>query len=228
MPVKTKPSFIDQVKENLPAAKVLVFCSSDILPLEWPRDENGVKRVTDAESIVVNGRERLMNKVVYRNIETTSPQRQRGEVGKLGYMELDLNDESHPTETDAEFLDRVKDWIANSKDPRVHTYNVSVAQDNPFPLPFDTWNNLKTSSLLEVIAAGYLGDDADKNAERLRQFAGYELNRRIEKRDDRGRVIEVLTTRQDVLDGIEWLASASGDESDDDMDIDDDSEDDDE
>lgn len=201
-------TFIENLREELTDTKVLVYCKTGILPLEWPRDENGDKKVSDAEVLVTaSGKIMRRNEKIYRNIETRITDENGVGAQSDGFMELDTSDTSHPFETDAEFLARIEDWLANSNDYRIEKYGVHIRRGQPFPQPFDRWDELSAASIGEMVAL-MLGDDHEENLVRLKRYAGYELNRR----DASGGELE---PRQDVLDVLEYLASASGDEAED-------------
>lgn len=207
------PTLTEQVKDTITSHKVWVRCNVGTLPLEWPRVDpaTGQKSVDDDDLMQMGNRLVKTNSRRYRNIETRMVNEQGVGAQSAGFMELDLMDGSHPIETDAQFLVRIKDWIANSGDPRIAAKGVRVEEGNPFPLPFNNWDSLKAKDLLGMVA-NMLGDDHDSNLEILQRFAGYEISRREENADGSLRSV----SRSDVLAGLDTLAAASGDESDDD------------
>lgn len=214
MTTATPSSFIESVKEMIGSERVFVFCKVGTLPLEWPIDpDTGLPNIDDADAVPMpGGKVKFINRRIVRKIETSITDERGVGAQSAGFMELDLgsNVRLHG-ETDAQFLDRINDWIAKSGDPRIEQYGVYVEQGNPFPIPFARWDDLKAETLIDTVATAYMGDDHEANLAMLRNFAGYELRRRE----------EAGGPRQDVLDGLEFLATAVGDEDDDDAIIED-------
>lgn len=200
-----KTSFIDSVKESIPSHKVYVFCKSGTMPLEWPKKQDGTRSVDDDQIVVLgNGKAVVTGRERYRNIDTRITD-DAGRGGQsAGFQVLDMN-----IPEDVEFLERIKDWIANSRDPRIEKHGVRVEEGSPFPMPFAGWDHMKPSSLMDFVAL-QLSDDHEQNLSLLKSYAQYELSRRpLDNEPDRA-------PRQEVLDGLELLAVAPGDESDDD------------
>lgn len=203
------------VKQNLTSRKVWVRCSTGVLPLEWPRvDPNTGKRAVDDDTLMPMGNRMVkVGGARYRNIETRIANEQGIGAQSAGFMELDLLNPNPPDgydETDAQFLARIKDWIANSGDSRIVAKGVRVEEGNPFPLPFGSWDTGKPKDVLNTLA-GTLGDDHEANLETLRKAAGYELSRTVEVNGEL-----VPQVRQEILDGLDAIAGATGDESADD------------
>ncbi len=211
MTTATPTPFIESVKDATSHRKVWVFCKSGTMPLEWPKLADGTRAVDDADvTVTSSGKVFRTNQRSYRNIETSITDERGVGAQSAGFMELDLGDTTHPVETDAEFLARIEDWIEKSNDPRIVTYGVRIEASNPYPMPFDGWDTMKTDTILDFVAQ-QLGDDHDANTERLKRYASYEMSRDIKIHGE---------PRADILDGLSILADASGDESDDQIPVD--------
>jgi hypothetical protein len=210
MSTKEYSSFIEAVEDSLDNRRVYVACNVGTLPLEWPKGS-----VTDEDvTILQTGKILRTNRRNFRNIETaiTGPDGIGAQSG--GVQVLNLDDDSHPFETDAEFLERIEDWIAHSKDPRIAKCGVRVERKNPHPVPFIGWDTLPADTVLEIVAQ-QLTDDYEANLKLLKGYAAYELRRDLVgisglQQGDTGAV------REEILNGLEYLAAASGDESADD------------
>lgn len=210
--VAEKPrSLVAEIAESMQSTRVFVFCKRGTMPLEWPRLEGGGRTVDDEDTTVLpNGKVLRTNRRAFRNIDTRAVNEQGVGAQSQGFMVLDLADKTEKDgETDAEFLERIEDWIENSGDYRIDKYGVRVERGNPFPIPFSTWDDLTDEAALSSIA-NMLVDDVERNEEILSSAIKYELNRHV-KRDD-GRIDG---PRERVLAGLDYLAAASGDESDD-------------
>jgi hypothetical protein len=215
-------SLTEEVKASLTSHKVFVFCKRGTLPLEWPKNADGSRAIDDEDTTVLpNGKVLRTNRRMYRNIDTRIEDERGVGAQSSGVMELDLLSKVEKQgETDAEFYARIKDWIDNSGDYRIEKYGVRVAEGNPFPIPFGSWDDITGEAVLTSVAA-QLVDDHDKNVEYLRKCVQYELNRKVERKNLNGVVTAVEGPRQDVLDGLVFLARTPGDESADDAPVED-------
>jgi hypothetical protein len=186
-----EPTFVDKVKDSMESSKVYVFCKVGTFPLEWPKKPDGTKSITRNHLANIGNKAVVVGSEVYRDVVTRHPS---GEMAhSLGYEQLD---KSNPD--DMEFLDRIKDFIANSGDPRIEKYGLRVEEGNPYPPPFARWDDLSADTALEM-AANMLGDDQQQNEDTIAAWAKYELAK------DK--------PRKAILDGLNLLAADPGDES---------------
>lgn len=193
------------VREQREKSNVRIYANVGVLPLEWPRDENGYPAVSDAK---YNEQGKMIpgSKREVRNIETAAPDGS-GIPGapSMGFMELNPADRSHPVEKDAELIERVKDWLANSDDYRISKYNVSIQQGHTYMRPLgehgDLWDRLDTQSLVNI-ATEMMTDDPERNFNLLVDFVGYEVNRPEGE-------------RKDLVDALNELAIIAGTEDED-------------
>lgn len=186
----------DRVKESIANDEVWVYCNVGVLPIEWA---NGKRAVSDEDMHVLpSGKIVTGQRVLYRDIDT------RSEVGAdaMGFMRLDPKNDKHPVESDAAFLERIKDWLENSGDPRIAQHRVYLQQGATYSLPDPDWNELQPSTLMEIVALR-LGDDPEANEAKLIAMMGYELNRPE----------HFGGPRQQVIDELNDLAEMSGVES---------------
>ena len=198
----SKVDLRQHIKEQKENSNVRVYADVGVLPLEWPRDADGYPMVSDAK-YNEQGKQIPGSKREVRNIETKAPDGS-GIPGapSLGFMELNPNDRSHPIEKDAEMIERVKDWLANSDDYRITRYNVSIEQGRTYMRPLgehgDLWDRLDTQSLVNI-ATEMMTDDPERNFQLLVDFVGYEVNRPGGERTD-------------LVDALNELASIAGSE----------------
>lgn len=198
----SKVDLRQHIKEQKENSNVRVYADVGVLPLEWPRDADGYPMVSDAK-YNEQGKQIPGSKREVRNIETKAPDGS-GIPGapSLGFMELNPSDRSHPIEKDAEMIERVKDWLANSDDYRITRYNVSIEQGRTYMRPLgehgDLWDRLDTQSLVNI-ATEMMTDDPERNFQLLVDFVGYEVNRPGGERTD-------------LVDALNELASIAGSE----------------
>lgn len=203
----------DYVQENHDTASVRVFCDVGVLPLEWPRDARNNPRVTDA-GYTEKGKLIPGSQVNVRNIETAGQRQGGAGAPSLGYMDLNPLDRSHPGETDAQFIERVEDWLNNSDDYRINRYNVSIQRGKRYPMPFDGWDRWNLEAIAGLVLA-QMEDSPEENLDRLVNYCGYEMHRAVDETSpDYARLQpgDNGGPRAELLKQLDLIAAAVGEE----------------
>jgi len=162
------------------------------IPLEWPRDENGNKTVSDCD---YTQQGKKINVRMERDLVFDKNCRQA------------LNTED---QDDARFLAKVKDWVENSGDPRIVQCGVEIQEsENAEPLPFPRYDSLKISTILEIISSMLddIGDSPEDRNNLLESVARYELQRTFPA--DHVKAGQ-LNPRKGILDGLDKLGQEVG------------------
>lgn len=179
---KTPNNLLETAHDQVQAKAVYIRAETGRLPLEWD-PETGRKGCIDHDVRAADGS--IIEKVRYRAIETDGSWKQM----------LDMSDPE-----DVEFLERVRDFIARSRDPRIASKKVRIVEGgNAEPEPLPRYESRKPETIIEML--GLMMDDSDEaNRELLLKVARYELQR------DGG-------PRAEILAFVDEYESGVGDES---------------
>ncbi len=183
--------FVEAVADSMESKKVFVFCKAGVHPLEWPKKEDGTKSVDRDQYAAIGNKAVIVSSERYRNIVTRLPGAK--DATSPGYEVLDMGKPE-----DVEFLARLKDYIANSNDPRIEKRGIRIEEGNPYPPPFNRWNELTAEACAQTVE-NMLGTDAEENRTLIAGWIKHELS------ND--------NPNTEKLDFLNYLAGTSGAES---------------
>jgi len=201
MSLSTKDTpFVDSVRDSMESSKVFVFCKSGRFPLEWPKVD-GVKSVDRDHLAQMGSKAVVVGSDRFRAIVTR--QEDRGSATSRGYEVLD---KSNPD--DMEFLATIKDMIANSGDRRIVRHAVRVEEGNPYPPPFNRWDELSVDACMATVS-NMLGGERVENEALISEWIKYELSRdepsveKLESLNDLATSAGVELYDDEVFDGTD-------------------------